>query len=201
MLIEHLEKSPTIDPEAYVAPTATVCGDVTIAAGARILHGASIVAEGGSITIGSMCIVLQNAVVRSTGRCSTVIERQCLIGPNAHVVGCRLAEQVFVATGAAVFHGSTLEARSEVRIHGVVHVNSRLPADATVPIGWIAVGDPAEILPPDQHDEIWAIQKGLNFPETVYGVERTMLEGKSKMPEVTRRLSELYGSFRSDRML
>jgi hypothetical protein len=41
-----------------------------------------------------------------------------------------------------------------------------------VPIGWVAVGDPAEILPPGGHERIWAIQEPLDFPGTVYGVAR-----------------------------
>jgi carbonic anhydrase/acetyltransferase-like protein (isoleucine patch superfamily) len=40
MLIEHAGKRPTIDPTAWVAPDATLCGDVTIGPGVRILHGA-----------------------------------------------------------------------------------------------------------------------------------------------------------------
>jgi carbonic anhydrase/acetyltransferase-like protein (isoleucine patch superfamily) len=199
MLIEHLGKSPTVSSEAYVAPTATVCGDVTIGRGSRILHGAAIVAEGGSVTIGSEVIVLENAVVRSTARCSARIGDNVLIGPHVHVAGATVEEQVFIATGAAIFHGSKLGARSEVRIHGVVHVNSRLPSDAIVPIGWVAVGDPAEILPPGEHDRIWSIQQTLGFPETVYGVDRTGAGG-SRMPEVTRRLSKLYASFAEDQV-
>jgi carbonic anhydrase/acetyltransferase-like protein (isoleucine patch superfamily) len=200
MLIEHLGKSPTISLEAYVAPTATICGDVTIGDGSRILHGAAIVAEGGSVTIGREVIVLENAVVRSTARWSTQIGDNVLIGPNAHVAGATVEKQVFIATGAAIFHGAVLEERSEVRIHGVVHVKSRLASNATVPIGWIAVGDPAEILPPSEHDRIWSIQQTLNFPQTVYGVERPGAGG-SRMPEVTRRLSELYATFAEDREL
>ena len=194
MLIEHLGRAPTVHAEAFVAPTATVCGDVTVGPGARILHGASVVAEGGSIELGRDCIVLENAVIRSTARSSTRVADHCLIGPNAHVVGCTLEEEVFVATGAAVFHSSTLGARSEVRVHGVVHVNSRLEPGATVPIGWVAVGDPARILPPNEHEAIWALQEPLDFPRTVYGIERPP-EGETGMVEVTRRLSELYASF------
>jgi hypothetical protein len=41
---------------------------------------------------------------------------------------------------------------------------------STVPIGWIAVGD--QMLPPDRHDDIWAIQRELDFPGTVYGIPR-----------------------------
>ena len=107
---------------------------------------------------------------------------------------------MFLATGCAIFNGATLGARSEVRIHGVVHVNSRLEEDSTVPIGWVAVGDPAEIRPPNEHDEIWAMQQTLNFPGTVFGVERSQ-PGQSKMPEVARRYCQALRSHRDDVLL
>jgi carbonic anhydrase/acetyltransferase-like protein (isoleucine patch superfamily) len=154
MILEHLGHRPRAHATAVVAPTATVCGDVRIGAGSRILHGACVIVEGGRIELGENVIVLQNAVIRSTTRWSTTIGSSTLIGPNAHVVGSSVAECVSIATGASVFHGSRLDARSEVRINGVVHVRSVLPADATVPIGWVAVGDPASILPPNEHDAI-----------------------------------------------
>jgi len=151
MILTHSGKKPSIDPTAYVAPTATVCGDVSIGAHCRIMFGACLVAEGGSIEIGTHCIVLENAVIRSTARHSARIGDHCLIGPNAHVVGCTVKNEVFIATGAAIFHAAVLEARSEVRVNGVVHLKTRLPEQATVPIGWVAVGDPASIFPPDLH--------------------------------------------------
>src|SRR4029453_5626100 len=116
------------------------------------------------------------AVIRSTSRHATRIGDHCLIGPNAHVTGCTITDEVFIATGAGVFHGAVLKARSEVRVNGVVHLKTRLPEGSTVPIGWVAVGDPASILPPDQHENIWAIQKSLNFPLTVYGIERNAVD-------------------------
>jgi carbonic anhydrase/acetyltransferase-like protein (isoleucine patch superfamily) len=80
-----------------------------------------------------------------------------------------------------------------VRINGVVHVNSALSDGAVVPIGWIAVGDPAEILPPDRHDDIWAIQRELDFPGTVLGIERG-----ASAAQATRRYAELFGRHRDD---
>src|SRR5262245_53640924 len=73
-----------------------------------------------------------------------------------------------------------------------------LPAGATVPLGWIAVGDPAEILPPHEHERIWAIQKELDFPHYVFGVERPS-EGQSIMPEVMPRYARKLQSHRDDR--
>jgi carbonic anhydrase/acetyltransferase-like protein (isoleucine patch superfamily) len=199
MLVEHLGKTPRIHETAYVAPSATVCGDVRVGAQSRLLHGACVVAEGGTIDIGRYCIVLENAVVRSTARYSTSISDHVLVGPHAHVVGCALEEEVFVATGASVFHGARIGARSEIRVNAVVHLRTHLAPDSTVPIGWVAVGDPPVILPPHEHDQIWSSQEPLNFPKSVYGVDRPP-PGESVMPEITRRLAEIYASHRDDQL-
>jgi len=196
MIISHAGIAPRIDPAAWVAPDATICGDVEIAAGARVLHGARIVGEaGGKIRIGRDVIVMENAVVRAGPRHACTIGDHCLIGPHAHVTGCTIEEQVFVATGASIFHGAHVGTGSEVRINGIVHLKTRLAPGSSVPIGWIAVGDPARILSPDQHDEIWEVQKPLNFPLTVYGLDR---DTPHLMREVTKRLSEALGAHRDD---
>lgn len=196
MLISHKGKSPSVHETAYVAPNALLCGDVTVGPGCRILFGAQIIAEGGSIVIGTECIVMENAVLRSNTHHNLNIGDNCLIGPNTHLVGCKIDEQVFIATGAAIFHGAEIGTGAEVRINGVVHIKTCLEPGATVPIGWVAVGNPAIILPPDQHEKIWEIQKLLNFPLTVYGFQRE----EADMVKITRRLSERLGEHKDDKV-
>jgi len=161
------------------------------------MFGACIAAEGKKVEIGDYCIVMENAVIRSTDRNATKIGSYCLVGPQAHLVGCTLGDCVFIATGASVFHGARLGYGAEVQINGVVHLRTRLPALSTVPIGWVAVGNPARILPPNKHDEIWTIQEPLNFPKFVYGVNRAT-PGKSNMREIARRRSKVLTSHRKD---
>jgi carbonic anhydrase/acetyltransferase-like protein (isoleucine patch superfamily) len=196
MLIEHAGKRPQIDPTAWIAPDATVCGDVIIGPGARVLHGARIIGEGGgAIRLGRDCIVMENAVIRASRRHPCRIGDHCLIGPQTHVVGATLDEQVFVATAAAIFHGAELGRGAEVRVGATVHLRTRLAPGSVVPIGWVAVGDPVVILPPDRHDEIWAVLKPLGFPDWVYGFDR---ETPDLMRHVTRRLSETLGAHTAD---
>ena len=57
MLLEHRGKTPRIHPSAYIAPTATICGDVSIGENSRVLFGVVLVAEGGSVEIGANCII------------------------------------------------------------------------------------------------------------------------------------------------
>jgi hypothetical protein len=83
-----------------------------------------------------------------------------------------------------------------VRIGGVVHVSTVLPPGTTVPIGWIAVGDPPRICPPDQHERIWEIQEGLDFPGTVYGLSRD-----ASASERMSRQSAWFASHLDDRVI
>src|SRR5438067_2269474 len=108
MIIEHGSGIPNIDSSAYVAPNATICGNVSIGGGSRVMYGACIVSEGEPITIGRNCIVMENAVIRSTDSHATHIGSHCLVGPNTHLVGCTVEDCVFIATGASIFHGAKI---------------------------------------------------------------------------------------------
>jgi carbonic anhydrase/acetyltransferase-like protein (isoleucine patch superfamily) len=192
MIIEHRGASPEIDQTAYVAPNAVVCGDVRVGPDARILFGAVVTAEDGRVEVGARCVVMENALIRARAAHPVVLGDDVLVGPHAHVNGAVVGEGTFLATGASLFPGVKLGRGVEVRINGVVHVNTTLDDGAVVPIGWIAVGD--QILPPDKHDEIWAVQEGLDFPRTVYGLGRD-----ASARERMERQSAWFGAHRDDK--
>jgi carbonic anhydrase/acetyltransferase-like protein (isoleucine patch superfamily) len=96
----------------------------------------------------------------------------------------------------SLFPGSQIGRNAEVRINGVVHVNTVLADDALVPIGWVAVGNPARVIAPWDHDEIWRIQKALDFPRTVYGLPREA-GARERMGKQT----EWFGAHRDDRVV
>ena len=195
MLVEHRGRRPDVHPSAYVAPTAVLCGDVRVGPDARILFNAVVTAEDGSVELGERVVVMEHALVRGRAAHPVVIERDVLIGPQAHVNGARIGAEAFIATGAALFPGATVGARAEVRIHGVVHVNSTVPEGGLVPIGWVAVGD--KVLPPAYHADIWDVQRELDFPGTVYGEER----GDDLMARVMPKQSAWLGAHRDDEIL
>jgi carbonic anhydrase/acetyltransferase-like protein (isoleucine patch superfamily) len=200
MLLEHQGQCPHIHESAYVAPTAVVCGDVTIGENSRVLFGAVLVAEGGPVAIGAQCIIMENAVIRGTPRHPTRIGDHVLVGPRAYLTGCTVEDNAFLATGATIFNAARIGTRAEVRINGVVHLKTVIPPDTVVPIGWIAVGDPAQILPPNDHDRIWAVQEPLDFPGTVFGLPRAPA-GETIMPEMTRRYTRALARHQGDVLL
>jgi carbonic anhydrase/acetyltransferase-like protein (isoleucine patch superfamily) len=196
MLIEHRGASPVIADSAYIAESAVISGAVTVGEGVRVLHGAVLTAEDGTITIGENTIVMENALVRGRSGHDVHIGHSVMIGPHAHVNGAEVGDGAFVATGASLFPGSTIGAGAEVRINAVVQVNTAVAAGVVVPIAWVAVGSPAQLFSPDRHEEIWAIQKTLNFGGTVYGAGPT-----TTMREIMAGQSEFYGAHRFDRVI
>lgn len=198
MRFEHRGDSPQIDPSAVVAPTAVISGDVRIGADCQILHGAVITAEGGPITIGEHVIVMENAVLRSSAADPVTIGDHCLIGPQSSISGAAIAEEVFIATGVRIFNGARIGRGSEVRINAVVHLRTELPEGSTVPIGWVAVGSPAQLFSPDRHEEIWALQRELDFPGYVFGLDR---DTPDLMVQLTERYARNLARHADDRPL
>jgi carbonic anhydrase/acetyltransferase-like protein (isoleucine patch superfamily) len=194
MLIEHRGKRPTVDPSAYAAPTAVLAGDVRVGPDARILHGAVLSAEDGRVEIGARCVVMENAVIRGRDAHPVRLGDDVLVGPHVHLNGTTVGDGCFLATGCSLFPGSRLGRGVEVRVNGVVHVNTTLCDNALVPIGWVAVGDPGEVFPPAEHERIWEIQERLDFPGTVYGIQRD-----TPARERMERQVAWFGAHRDDR--
>jgi carbonic anhydrase/acetyltransferase-like protein (isoleucine patch superfamily) len=197
MLYEHQGAAPEVHPTAVVAPSAVVSGAVEIGPGVQVLHGAVITAEGGPVRIGANTIVMENAVIRGVSANPVTIGEHCLVGPHAYVSGATVEPEVFLATGSRIFNGAVIGRGSEVRIDAIVHLRTELPRGTTVPIGWIAVGAPPLIAPPERHEEIEARQRELDFPEYVFGLDRDT-------PDLMVQLTERYGArlarHRDDRM-
>jgi carbonic anhydrase/acetyltransferase-like protein (isoleucine patch superfamily) len=196
MLLEHRGRRPVVPESAYVAPSAVLCGAVVLSEGSRVLHGAVLTAENGEVRLGENSVVMENALVRGRADHPALLGDAVLIGPHAHVNGATVEDEVFIATGAALFPGSVAGAGAELRINSVLHVNSRLEPGTVLPIGWIAVGDPARLFSPDRHEELWQLQRDLDFPGTVYGVPRG-----TPMRDIMSRQSTFYGAHQSDHQL
>jgi uncharacterized membrane protein len=104
MLLEHNGERPKVHLTAYIAPNATLCGDVTVSKDSRVMFGAVLTAEGGPVRIGDTCVVMENAVIRGTKRHPTSIGDNCVVGPRAHLVGCQVGDNAFLATGSTSFN-------------------------------------------------------------------------------------------------
>src|SRR5207248_8594475 len=98
MLWTHRGKAPFVDSTAYVAPTATICGDVRIGPGSQVGFGVVLAAEGQRISVGEAVVIREQVLVRSTAGHEVRIGNFVLVGPHATLMGCRVDDEVFLAT-------------------------------------------------------------------------------------------------------
>ena len=175
MLIRHRGRTPAVDNTAYVAPTATLVGDIRVGPRARIMYGAVLDAEASHITVGEACVITEHAVLRATAAGDAdrpvVLGDHVFVGPHATLLGCILDRCVYVGTGATILHGATVAAGAVVAVGALVHARTTVPAEMFVPPHSLAIGTPARILTPDQAEQVAAAIRGANFAGVAFGVQ------------------------------
>src|SRR5215470_14205494 len=172
MQIRHRDTAPSVDPAAYIAPTAVLSGDVRVGPGSCVLHGAVLTADGGPVRVGANCVIMEQAVLRGTPAHPLLAGDHVLIGPHAYLTGCDIGDEVFIATGAMIFNGARMGQASSVALGGGVHINCVVPPETRIPIGWVAVGDPARLYPPGEADSIRAgLEEAGGFLPFVFGTD------------------------------
>ena len=173
MTIRHLGREPSIHPQAYVAPSAVISGQVSIGAGSCIMHGAVLAAEGGPVQIGAGCVIMEHAVLRGTARHPLLIGDHVLAGPHTQLTGATVTDEVFIAAGAMVCNGAHLGRAAAVGAGAVVHLGAIVAPRAQIPVGWVAVGDPARIYPTGEAEAIGAglAETGWSFLPLAFGID------------------------------
>lgn len=126
-------------PDAYIAPTAVLIGDVEVAAGASVWFGAVLRGDESTITVQEGANVQDNAVVHCAENLPTRIERDATVGHAAQLEGCVVEE------GALVGMGATMLQRSRLGKGSMLAAGAVLAEGVEIPPGQLAAGVPATI--------------------------------------------------------
>lgn len=132
-------KEPQVDPGAFVAPTASVIGDVTLHAGASVWYGAVVRGDVERITVGADANVQDNVTLHADPGFPVRIGERVSIGHNAVVHGATVEEDCLVGMGATVLNGAVIGAGSLVAAQALV------PQGMVVPPGSLVAGVPAKV--------------------------------------------------------
>jgi carbonic anhydrase/acetyltransferase-like protein (isoleucine patch superfamily) len=132
-------KRPTIHPDAYIAPTAVLIGDVVIGAGASVWFGAVLRGDEAQISVGNGANIQDNVVIHCALNLPTVIEQDASVGHSAQLEGC------VVEQGAVVGMGATMLQRSRLGAGSLLAAGAVLAEGSEVPPGHMAAGVPAKI--------------------------------------------------------
>ncbi|MGH2760158.1 MAG: gamma carbonic anhydrase family protein [Actinomycetota bacterium] len=132
-------RSPVVDATAFIAPTATLIGDVTVEAGASVWYGAVIRADYSAVVVRAGANVQDGAVIHGPPGEATEIGPGATVAHNCVVHGAILEEECLIANGAIILDGARIGARSLVAAGAVVSSNQEIPA------GVLAAGVPAQV--------------------------------------------------------
>jgi carbonic anhydrase/acetyltransferase-like protein (isoleucine patch superfamily) len=135
-------KRPRVHPDAYVAPTAVLIGDVELGPGASVWFGAVLRGDASSISIGTGSNVQDNAVIHCSEGLPTVVGKDVTIGHKACLEGCTVED------GALVGMGSIMLQRSRLGAGSMLAAGAVLSEGAQVPPGHLAAGVPAAVKKP-----------------------------------------------------
>jgi len=133
------DKSPTIDPTAFIHPDAVIIGDVTIGSESSVWPTAVLRGDFGAIRVGNQTSIQDATVIHCTAALDTVIGHRCIVGHNAHLEGCTIHDDTLVGSGSVVLH------RAVVGPHALVGANAVVNNDKVVPPYARALGVPAVI--------------------------------------------------------
>jgi len=132
-------KRPNVHPDAYIAPTAVLIGDVVVEAGASVWFGAVLRGDEAQIRVGQGANVQDNAVLHCAENLPTVLEPNASVGHSAQLEGC------VVERGAVVGMGATMLQRSRLGAGSMLAAGAVLQEGMEVPPGHMAAGVPATV--------------------------------------------------------
>ena len=133
--------SPTVHPEAWIAPTATLVGDVVVEKGASIWYGVVIRADLGRIVIREGANIQDNSVIHvGDGLCE--VGRNATVGHQCLVHDCVVGEQALIGNGAIVLDGAVVGERTLIAAGATVTPGSVIPPES------VALGSPAKKIIP-----------------------------------------------------
>lgn len=139
LVLSYDGSSPTISPDAWLAPTAAVIGRATVEAGASLFYGAVVRADMDTVVLGAGSNLQDNVVVHTDYGFPTVIGAGVSVGHAAVVHGCTIEDDCLIGMNATVLNGARIGAGSLVAAGTVVLEGT------VVPPGSLVAGVPGKV--------------------------------------------------------
>lgn len=132
-------RSPRVAASAWIAPTATLVGDVTVEDEASVWYGAVLRADFGPIIVRRGANVQDGSVLHGGADPVTEVGEGATIGHLCIVHGCAIGAEALIGNGATVLDGAVIGARA------LVAAGATVAPGLVVPDGMLAAGVPARV--------------------------------------------------------
>lgn len=154
MILPYLDRWPVIHETAFVAPSADVIGDVTIAEQASIWFQVVIRGDVQPIHIGRRSNIQDHAMLHATREvCPLIIGEDVTVGHRATLHGCKIGNRVLVGMGAIILD------EAEIGDDCIVGAGALITKGTQVPSGSLVLGSPAKVVRALKPEEIAFLKK------------------------------------------
>ncbi len=133
------EKEPQVAPDAFVAPTAVLIGDVVVEEGASVWFGAVLRGDFNRIVVGAGTSVQDNSVVHTNEDLPTIIGSNVTVGHLSLLEGCEIEDGALVGMGSIVLNRARVGRRAMLAAGSVVREGDEIPPEV------LAAGVPAKV--------------------------------------------------------
>lgn len=167
---------PRIDPTAFIAPTSTLIGKVSVGKNSSIWYATVIRADINAVSIGDFTNIQDCCVLHVADDAVVKIGNNVTIGHNANLHGCTIEDDVLVGIGAIVLNGAVLKKGCQIGAGAVVCEGSIIEENS------LALGIPARIIRKLTKEELrenlwWAEKYSMLrkiYKENIYGKKRNI---------------------------
>lgn len=130
----------------YIAPNATVVGDVTLGENVSVWYGAVLRGDSGAITVGEGTNIQDGAILHEY----TVVGKNCTVGHGAIVHGCTVGDNCVIGMGAIILNGAVIGNNC------IVGAGAMVTGKMNAPDGSMLLGSPARVVKELTADQIAA---------------------------------------------
>jgi carbonic anhydrase/acetyltransferase-like protein (isoleucine patch superfamily) len=157
--------SPTIDESAWIAPTATLVGDVRVEAEASVWYGAVLRADFGPIIVRAGANVQDNSVLHGG-------EDPLVVGPGATIGHLCVVHNCVIGTEALIGNGATVQDGAQIGDRALVGAGSLVPPNMVIPDEQLALGAPAKLRGPLTESAKWWVETNPSVYRALAGRHR-----------------------------
>lgn len=125
-------RSPAVDEQAWVAPTAVLAGAVTLAAEVSVWYGTVVRADTETISIGPRTNLQDGVVVHADPGVPVTVGAGVSVGHRAVLHGCTIGDDVLVGMGAVVLNGARVGAGTLIAAGAVILEGAEIPPGSLV---------------------------------------------------------------------
>ena len=133
------DKEPQVAPDAFVAPTAVLIGDVVVEEGASVWFGAVLRGDFDKIVVGAGSSVQDNCVLHTNENLPTLIGQNVTVGHLSLLEGCVVEDEALIGMGSIVLNRARIGRRAMLAAGSVVNEDDEIPPEV------LAAGAPAEV--------------------------------------------------------